>query len=320
MTNPRAFLSYSHQDRDFALSLAQDLRKSGIDVWTDKWEILPGDSLIQKVFTEGLSSAQFFLVLLSSSSVGSKWVREELDAAMIRKMEGVIRIIPILKEPCDIPLSLRTLLWVDLSRNYDEGVRTLVKVMHGVWEKPAVGSIPDYVQSVKHSVGGLSRSASTIGLLMLERPDDNTGFEQSFSGEDLRARIPSFTPEEINDTVDELESYGLVKTLKELGTAPYMFSLVTPTYALFLHFKEALSYDPVADLTTVAAAIAARGEVNGSELQELVKLPPVRINRAIDYLDDFGIATVHRYLGTAPFAFGIAKSTRQTREFVHKHE
>jgi hypothetical protein len=286
MSKPKAFLSYSHEDRDFALRLAQNLGKGGIEVWADKWEIRPGDSLIQKVFTEGLSSAEFFLVLLSSKSVDSKWVREELDAAMIRKIEGVIRIIPILKEPCDIPLPLRALLWVDLSKDYDDGVRTLVKTMYGVWEKPPVAGIPDYVQSLTHSVGGLSRSASTIGLLMLNRPYDNTGFEQSFSGDDLQAKTSSLTPQEINDAVGELESYGLVKTLRAIGTAPYAFSLASPTYALFIHFKESLGYDPEEDVKVVAAAIVARDEVKGSDLQELVKLPPVRINRAVDYLDD----------------------------------
>ena len=79
---PKAFLSYSHDDRDIAEQIAKSLRQSGIDVWFDKWEILPGDSLIQKIFEEGLSDTNAFIVLLTENSIQSRWVQQELDAAL----------------------------------------------------------------------------------------------------------------------------------------------------------------------------------------------------------------------------------------------
>ncbi len=318
--NPNVFLSYSHSDKEFAVKLAEDLRKQGIDIWIDKWEIQPGDSIIQKIFLQGLANTDFFLILLSSESIRSKWVAEELNAAIVKKMEGVTRVIPLIKERCDVPLPLRTLLWVDLSSDYDEGIRTLVKTMHGVSEKPPLGKIPEYVSAIKQSVGGLSKNASTVGALLLTRPDDQTGFERSYSSEELQSLVPFLKPDELNDVVDELESYGLVKTHKFLGTAPYNFGQVTPTYAIFLHFKdEGIDYDPIEDIKAVATAIVAKGQLKGDELRSIVQVSPVRLNRAVSYLEDYGYVKVYKYMGTAPYNFGQLKATRHTRQFVQEH-
>ena len=319
--NKTAFLSYSHEDRGFAERIATELRKAGIDVKIDIWEIKPGDSLIQKIFVEGLSNCDIFLILISNASVRSKWVREELDYAMIKKIDGVTRIIPLIKEKCEIPPPLRTLLWVDLSVDFDDGIRRVVKSIHDVSEKPPLGKIPDYIAELKNSVSGLSRAASTVGSILLSRQGDQLGFEKGYTGEELHRVVSMLTEEEINDAVDELEEYGLVHTLKYMGTAPYNFGGVEPTYALFLHFKEeGLDYDPIEDIKTVASAVASqKSGIDGNGIQELCNLQPVRINRAVAYLEDYGIVKVLKFLGTTPFKFGLVEATRKTRQFVEEN-
>ena len=128
------------------------------------------------------------------------------------------------------------------------------------------------------------------------------------------------TEEEIDDAVDELEEYGLVRTLKYQGTAPFKFGGVEPTYALFLHFKEeGLDYDPIEDIKTVASVIASKGQIDGNGLQEVSRLLPVRLNRAIAYLEDYGLVSVLKFMGTAPFKFGFVTATRKTRQFVEEN-
>jgi hypothetical protein len=57
-SSPRVFLSHASEDKDrFVLPFARALRANGVDVWLDKWEILPGDSLVDKLFEEGLKGA-----------------------------------------------------------------------------------------------------------------------------------------------------------------------------------------------------------------------------------------------------------------------
>lgn len=314
-----AFLSYSHEDKDFAERIAKKLIDSGIDVWWDNWEISAGDSIIQKIFIEGLSKVDIFLIILSNASVNSNWVKQELDHAIIKKIEGVTRIIPLIKEKCDIPPPLRTLLWVDLSTDFDAGIQKIVKSILDVSDKPPLGEVPEYITELKQSVGGLSQIASTVGTVLFNRQEDQLGFEKMFSAEEIKS-YSKLTVEEINDAVDELEEYGLVKVLKYMGTAPYDFGEVEPTYALFLHFKnEGLDYDPIDDIKIIASAlVASENHINGEEIQELTGLTPVRINRAVAYLGDYDRIYVMKALGTAPFDFAMIKATRKTRQFVNE--
>lgn len=317
--NPKVFISYSHEDKEFASDLAEKLLRNGVDVWIDKYEIQPGDSLIQKIFEEGLSNSDFFLILLSKNSSKSKWVKEELDAAIIKKMEGVTRVIPIIVEPTDIPLPLKSLLWIDMSSDIENGSRTLLKTLHGVSQKPPMGKPPEFVAELKNSVGGLSKNASTVGWLLIRRPSDQTGFEKAYSGQQINSELSFLTIEELNDSIEELEDYGLVKTFKAIGTVPYTFYQVTPTYALFLLFKDELDYDPEEDIKSVASAVSEKKQIDGKGLQSILYVPPVRLNRAVAYLEDYGYVKIFNFIGTAPYNFGLVKATRQTRKFVQEN-
>jgi len=84
---PRVFLSYSKKDRVYVEQLAMDLRLARIDVWYDDWEIPPGASLRAKIFEEGISECDLFLLYLTKSSRDSSWVRQELDAAFVIELE-----------------------------------------------------------------------------------------------------------------------------------------------------------------------------------------------------------------------------------------
>lgn len=319
MMQKKVFLSYAHEDKEFAEEIAGELRKSGIDLWFDEWEIKGGDSLIKKIFKEGLSQCEVVLILVSCSSAKSRWVQEELDHAMVKRIEGATRIIPLIKEKCEIPEPLQILKWIDLSEDFGTGIMDVVKSVFGVSEKPPVGKVPDYISELKSSVGGLSQKASTIGSIWLGSGDRMRGDEREYNGEELHTLFPMFSETELNDAVDELKEYGFVKTIDFLGTAPYEFGLVEPTYALFLHFKDnGLDYDPIGDIKAISSALVAaqEGILSGEQIKNLTQLDPLRINRAVAYLDDYGLVDVEYFSGTAPFNFWAISSTRKTRQFV----
>lgn len=317
MGAPKAFVSYSHKDADFVVDIARKLRELGVDAWLDSWEIEPGQSIVQRIFEVGLKEAKFFFVVLSRDSVRSPWVREELDAATLRRIEGVARVIPILKEDCDIPMALRALRWVDFRKGLDPGIEELVKVAHGVWDKPAVGEAPSYVRELAESVAGLSRPASTVGSVLLELESSDEGFEQYHESGLLKARC-ALPDDDLNDAVEELEEHGLVSVLRTLGTAPFRFHAVAPTYALYLHFAEYLGYKPQEDIRIVAAAVVALRTARGPALQDHTGLSVGRLNRAVQYLQDSGLVQGSGELGTAPYAFGSVQATRHTREYVER--
>lgn len=311
-------MSYSHADKEIAKKIANELMGSGIDVWLDEWEIQAGDPILQKIFREGLPKAEVFLILISNSSTKSKWVQEELDQATLKRIEGSMKIIPLVAENCRIPEQLQVLKWVDLSKNFDGGIFEVVKSIFEVSEKPPIGSVPDYISEPNKVVGGLSRNASTIGFILLKGGDSLRGDEKGYDGKELKSLASMLNEGEINDAVAELEDHGLVTTLNFFGTALFDFGLVKPTYALFLHFKDnGVEYDPFNDIKSVASAVSARNEkIGGRLIQEITGLDPLRINRAVAYLEDYGKIDAIHAMGTAPFDFYHLQSTWKTRQFV----
>src|SRR6185503_12058910 len=107
--NPRVFLSHASEDKErFVLGFDLKLRGKGVDVWLDKWEILPGDSLVEKIFEEGIKGAQAVIVVVSKNSADKVWVREELNAAVVRNIEGISKLIPVVIDDCVVPEALRS--------------------------------------------------------------------------------------------------------------------------------------------------------------------------------------------------------------------
>lgn len=309
----KLFISHSHNDREFAERLARDLMAQGQDVWFDKWEIQPGDSIVSRIFEEGLSQASAFLILLSKESVRSKWVREELNIATIRRIEDLTRVIPILKEDVEIPNALRALHWVDMRSDFLNGVRAILNVLNGVSDKPPLGELPAHLQSITEPVAGLSRVASTVGLYLLNATDVDEPFLRGIRNKELAESL-SLTPTEINDAVDELESQGLAETNNETGNHPFDFGFVEATYLLFHALSGFLKYDPREDVKITISAVAALENTDGTKLQNFTKLSPGRLNRAVDYIKDHGLAEVLLAIGTAPYGFMEIIANRATRQ------
>lgn len=86
---PRLFVSHASEDKErFAVEFATRLRSElGIDAWLDRWEIRGGDSLVARIFDEGLAGSDAVALVLSHASLTKPWVREELEVAVVRRIE-----------------------------------------------------------------------------------------------------------------------------------------------------------------------------------------------------------------------------------------
>ena len=307
-----AFICHSHDDQDFVRRLADALNRDGVPLFFDEWNIRPGDSIIRKIFEEGLAKSDFFVVVLSKASVGSSWVKDELDVPTVRRIGGFTRVVPILKEDCEIPSSLRALRWLDMREDFEAGVREQTKLVNGADDRPTLGETPDFIRGLTEGVGGLTREATSVGRYLLGRADIDDGTIPQVGGDEIQ-RGTQLTPREINDAVDELAGNGLVRTMKWIGTSPFDFGAAIPTYVIFLHFKERLPYDPDEDIQIVLNAIAAIGQYEPADLRKRTGLSAGRLDRAVDYLEDYGLAKVIRHPRTPPYSFGSLLTTSQTR-------
>ncbi len=128
---PVAFFSYSREDSEFALRLANDLRAAGSAVWIDQLDIGPGERW-DRVVQSALENCPSVLVILSPASVNSNNVLDEVSFALDQNKS----LIPVLYRECDIPFRLRRFQHLDFRGDYDRMLQELRKCLH-IGQQPA---------------------------------------------------------------------------------------------------------------------------------------------------------------------------------------
>ena len=124
--NPRqVFLSHAHEDVDFALRLAKDLRDAGLSVWMTPDSVQPGEQWASAI-ERGLDESKMFIVLLTPNSVKSRWVKKETLHAL--EHDDVFTIAPVLLKTCDVNQLSKFLTqtqYINFERDYGRGLEAL---------------------------------------------------------------------------------------------------------------------------------------------------------------------------------------------------
>lgn len=113
---PKVFLSYTSKDKNIVKAFSEVLRSKEVEPWIDEEQIMAGHSILENV-SKSLQNSDCLALFMSSSSMKSQWVRQELNIVMASRLsakkDGPI-IIPILLENIDIPAILRDVKYIDL--------------------------------------------------------------------------------------------------------------------------------------------------------------------------------------------------------------
>lgn len=104
-TATKVFISYSHRDRAVCNQIAASIEKAeALSVWYDKG-LIPGEDYRKRIASV-IAASDYFIVLLSESSVCSEWVLDEVEyAKKLRK-----KILPIWIEKVQLPDNLDMIL------------------------------------------------------------------------------------------------------------------------------------------------------------------------------------------------------------------
>src|SRR5512139_2979532 len=156
---PKVFISHASEDKArFVAPFAARLRENGVDAWLDQWEMKPGDSLVDRIFEQGLKSAQAVIIVLSAVSVTKPWVREELNNSVVSRINRGLRIIPVVIDQCEIPEALAATLWqrVDDLEHYDDAFQRILDAIFDRSTKPPVGRAPERLTDVEAKLPALS--------------------------------------------------------------------------------------------------------------------------------------------------------------------
>jgi NAD-dependent SIR2 family protein deacetylase len=120
------YISYSHEDKGFAHKIAEELMNRGFQVWIDKINLKPGDNMLEEI-ERGLKDSDCILVVLSQAYSRSTWVQRELSAFLVKESTyDKSRIIPILLQETEIPVTLRDRVWADFRGSFEEGLAQLL--------------------------------------------------------------------------------------------------------------------------------------------------------------------------------------------------
>lgn len=127
----RVFVSHSHADNEFTERLVSDLSRHGAQVWVDR-EDIPEGSLMERI-NEGLSNAEWLVLVQTPAALRSNFVRAEVNAALTRVMTGLMQgVLPIIAAPCapqEIPPLWQTLLYYDATQDYAAALAQLVHAL-----------------------------------------------------------------------------------------------------------------------------------------------------------------------------------------------
>jgi hypothetical protein len=125
---PDLFICHSFKDRPFSQRLANDIREAGFKSWLAEFDIMAGDSLIDKIH-QAIRRSALFAIILSPDSVGSPWSRQELKNAMTRELgESKVFVLPIVYKKCRIPSFLNDKFRVEMGgRQYREGLPMIIE-------------------------------------------------------------------------------------------------------------------------------------------------------------------------------------------------
>ena len=110
----------------------QRLQAAGVDVWFDDWELRPGDSLIDRIFTDGISASDVVIVVLSANTADSNWVKNELNTAATQRIKGQCRIVPVILDDAEIPPILQDTVYQKIPdcSSYDAEFQRILDGIH----------------------------------------------------------------------------------------------------------------------------------------------------------------------------------------------
>jgi hypothetical protein len=133
------FISYGHQDQVWVHALAENLRRAGLEVFLDAWQLTPGDVVVHQL-ERGLLASRNGVLVVSPASVTRPWVQQEYAVMVSRAIEGKQRLIPVLLGDVEVPPFAATRLWVDFrdadGPEYERQVGLLVAALLGKRSQP----------------------------------------------------------------------------------------------------------------------------------------------------------------------------------------
>lgn len=275
--NPKVFISHASEDEErFVLEFAEKLRDHGVDAWVDEWEILPGDSLVDKIFEEGIGEAEAIIVVLSENSVDKKWVREELNASVVRRINQGSKLIPVVIDECEVPEVLKATVWerVDDLNDYGDSLQRVLRAIYEERDKPPVGEPPEYaVSEASLNVSGLTDLENAALEALVETAAEL--FPQVLPRGQARNTLKDLGLEGqlVDDTLALLRDRGFIEAVDTLSREGSGVAFQGIAHLGWRRYAQGAVSDYRSGLRRVAVEVANSETGDSEELSEELNMP-----------------------------------------------
>lgn len=155
------FISYSHQNKDWVRTvLLPRLEKANLKVFIDFRDFKVGAASIKEM-ERGVTKSRKTLIVLTPEYLKSGWT--EFEILMTQTLSAAnrdLRIIPVLRKKCQLPVSIGYMNYVNLSnpRNKESEWKRLIDAMSGSPSAPKILVVDDQ-PDVQKTIGGYLEDA-----------------------------------------------------------------------------------------------------------------------------------------------------------------
>lgn len=307
---PKAFVSHGSPDKKrFVLGFAERLRTQGVDAWVDEWEIAPGDSLVDRIFEDGIGDADVFIVVLSENTVDRPWVHDELNAGVVRRIEGKCKLIPVVLDGVEVPETLKHVVWQPIGDidNYDAEFDKIVRSIFGHTHKPPLGDPPRYATK-EVLVDGLPPDAATLlGLIVDAAIERGDRFMGTFDPIVEAAATEGLTADAVYTAAARLGHDDYLDVTSFGGTR---VSHAEVTWSGLLAWLKATGVDVDEIGGQVAVRLVNSDDRELEALAAAVEQPKLLVDLVLTSLEQQDLISVGRYMGGAVKVHSVSPALR----------
>lgn len=280
---PVAYICHTSEDKGaFVIPFAKKLSEKGIKVSVDPWELSHGESLIEKIFTEGIKSADAFIVVLSEFSVRKTWITEEMRPGLVKRITAHSKLIPVVVDDCEIPESLRDIPMVTIRDvdNADGEIKHIVESLYGGEVPTTPEMLPQAAEETVRMIPGLTKEEMQVL---------KTSCEYSVEKDRRFINTSDVTPEltakgvdlnRLNKYLLNLDEQGYIKAGRVLGSPNIEF--FNTTAQGYEAYAQAYLDDFDGLVVKTLTAVEEERLVTNDDLSSSFNLPMAVVNYIID--------------------------------------
>lgn len=250
--------------------------------------MLPGDSLVDKIFEEGIKEADTVIIVLSSYSIKKHWVREELNASIVNKINKGTKIIPVVLDECKVPESLIATLWEPIAdlNSYETSFKRILASISGATDKPAIGDAPAHTSSVYHEISGLTKADNLVLKESCDFAIKNNNMRVNPDNVFGDGNNIGFSRNEIKDCIEILENQGYLDVSRHSGSGSDSYSCryKITTFGFDDYARTYIEgYSAIID--KIVSAIVNENIKNNNDLVSKVDESVIIVNHILDDLE-----------------------------------